>query len=65
MTREQALKVSRALDAIDSFEMLADHIEGVIDRYADDVPDIASFKWKLSQLLEQELELRKAVLEEL
>jgi hypothetical protein len=65
MTREQALKASRALDAIESFEMLADHIENVIDQYADDIPDIASFKWRLSQLLEQELELRKAVLEEL
>ena len=41
MTREQALKASRALDAIESFEMLADHIENVIDQYADDIPDFS------------------------
>ena len=65
MTREKAVKVSRALDAIDAFEALADHIENVIDMYADDVPEIGSFKWELNQLLERELERRKAVLEEL
>ena len=64
MTREKALKVSRALDAIDMFEALADKLEQVIDEFGD-VPDIGSFKWKLEDLIGKELELRNAVLEEL
>lgn len=64
MTREKAVAVSQALDAIDSFEVLADQIMHVIQMNGD-IPDIDAFECELGQFLEAELQRRREVLEKL
>ena len=64
MTRERAVAVAQALDAIDSFEVLADQIMHVIQMNGD-IPGIDAFEYELGQFLEAELQRRREVLEKL
>jgi hypothetical protein len=64
MTREQALKASKALDDIDGFEALMSMIERDINEAAD-MCDINEFSQILLDLMDTELERRKKVLESL
>lgn len=65
MTREKAMKVSRALDAIDMFELFMDRIEQVLAEEGADTPDMGHVAFEMRKVMEMELERRKAVLEEL
>ena len=65
MTREKALKASRALDAIDGFEAFMDEIDKAVlvaEAFAELSPD---FKLELDNLLQAELLRLKNVLEEM
>lgn len=64
MTREQAFKISKALDDVDSFEVVMDIIESAIIQ-AEDVADIQDFKAELRLMMLKEYERRKKVLEEM
>ena len=64
MTREKAVAVAQALDAVDLFEVLADQIMHVIQMNGD-VPGIDAFEYELGQFLEAELQRRREVLEKL
>ena len=65
MTREKALKVSRALDAIEMFEAFADELEHFLDINGADVPNFDNFRYSLGLLVQDELFRRKTALEEL
>lgn len=65
MTREKALEVSRALDAIDMFEAFADELEHFLDTNGADVPNLDNFKYLIGLTIQAELSNRKRVLEEL
>lgn len=65
MTREKALKASKALDAIDGFEAFMDEINKAIlvaEDFAELSPD---FRLELDNLLRAELMRLKNVLEEM
>ena len=65
MTREKALKASRALDAIDGFEAFMDEITKAVllaEDFAELSPDL---KLELDNLLQAELLRLKNVLEEM
>ena len=64
MTREQAFKISKALDDVDSFEVVMDIMESAIIQ-AEDVADIQDFKAELRLMMLKEYERRKKVLEEM
>lgn len=64
MTREQAFKISKALDDVDSFEVIMDIMESAIIQ-AEDVTDIQDFKAELRLMMLKEYERRKKVLEEM
>ncbi len=64
MTREQAFKISKALDDVDSFEVVMDIMESAIIQ-AEDVTDIQDFKAELRLMMLKEYERRKKVLEEM
>lgn len=65
MTREKALEVSRALDAIDMFEAFADELEYFLDTNGADVPNFDNFRYSLDLLVQDELFRRKTALEDL
>lgn len=64
MTRERAVAVAQALDAVDSFEVLADQLMHVIQMNGD-IPGIDAFEYELGQFLEAELQRRREILEKL
>ena len=65
MTREKALEVSKALDAIDMFEVFIDELEHFLDSSGTDVPNFDNFRYSLDLLIQDELFRRKTALEDL
>lgn len=65
MTREKAIEISRALDAVDSFECVMDIMESAIIKSEESGIDIKDFKIALRQLMVDEYNRRKKVLEEI
>ena len=65
MTREKALEVSIALDAIDGFEAFIDEIDKIVAKTEDSTILSSKFKIRLENLLQTELLRLKNVLEEL
>lgn len=65
MTREQALKIAKAVDDIEAFEGFADIIEGTINRGIEiyGISEDDDFIIKLRKLIDNELDFRKKVLE--
>lgn len=63
MTREYAAKVTKALNDIEDFEILFDEIEGAIQHTEGDFDDF--YQNQLIPLLQDELNRRKKVLEEM
>ena len=63
MTREQAAKITKALNDIEDFEMLFDEIETVTLRTEGDFDDF--YQNQLIPLLQGELNRRKRILEEM
>lgn len=64
MTREKAFEISKALDAIDSFEVVMDVMESALIQ-AEEYAEIKDFKVALRHLMVDEYERRKKVLEEI
>ena len=64
MTREKALEASRALDDIDGFSHFMDKVEQAFNE-ASDICDMRDFYCTLMETLENELNRRKKVLEDL
>ena len=65
MTREKALEVSIALDAIDGFEAFIDEIDKIVAKMEDSTILSSKFKIRLENLLQTELLRLKNILEEL
>lgn len=65
MTREKAIEISRALDAVDSFEVVMDIMESGIIKAEEVGIDIKDFKIALRKLMVEEYERRKKVLEDI
>ena len=65
MTREKALEVSRAVDAIDGFEAFMEEIDKIIIDTEDFTPLSPDFKLELESLLQAEFLRLKTVLEEM
>ena len=65
MTREKALEVSRAVDAVDGFEAFMEEIDKIIIDTEDFTPLSPDFKLKLENLLQTEFLRLKTVLEEM
>lgn len=65
MTREKAIKISRALESIEMFEFFMDRIEQVLAEEGADTPDLAHVAFEIRKVMEMELERRNAELEEL
>ena len=65
MTREQANKIAKAVDDIDSFECYADMIEGTINKGIEicGICEDDDFIIRLRKLIDNELDFRKKVLE--
>lgn len=61
MTREKAVKVSRALDNVEGFEIFIDEVLTAADN-ARDTCDVEHFIPKLRRFLEEELKVRNEVL---
>ena len=61
MTREQAVKVSRALENVEGFEIFIDEVLTAAED-ARDTCDVERFIPKLKIFLEEELKVRKEVL---
>ena len=61
MTREKAVKVSRALDNVEGFEIFIDEVLTAADN-ARDTCDVERFIPKLRMFLEEELKVRNEVL---
>lgn len=61
MTREQAVKVSRALDNVEGFEIFIDEVLTAADN-ARDTCDVEHFIPKLRIFLEEELKIRNEAL---
>lgn len=61
MTREQAVKVSRALDNVEGFELFIDEVLTAADN-ARDTCDVEHFIPKLRIFLEEELKIRNEAL---
>lgn len=65
MTREKAVAVAQALDAIEMFECLSEGLEATIDQFRADMPDIALFESELMVIIAKEKARRNTVLENL
>jgi hypothetical protein len=65
MTREKVLEVSKALDAIDSFEALMAEIDRAVLEAEDFAELSLDFKLELNNLLQAELLRLKNILEEM
>ena len=65
MTREKALAASRALDAVDGFQLLMDEIHKAVTDSEEYSLLSTDFKIGLTNLLENELARLNKVLEEL
>ena len=66
MTREFALRVSKALDDLESFEVFADMVGQVVLRAETELGiDLGDFNDKLQELLTEEIERRAHVLEDM
>ena len=65
MTRERAFEVSKALEAIEMFEVFVDELEHFLDTHGADVPNFDNFKYLVGLTAQAELSNRKQVLEEL
>ena len=66
MTREFALRVSKALDNLESFEVFADMVGQVVLRAETELGiDLGDFNDKLQELLTEEIERRAHVLEDM
>ena len=65
MTREKALDVSKALDAIDNFEAFMEEVDKVVVNAEDFAPLSPDFKLELENLMQAELMRLKVVLEEM
>lgn len=64
MTREFALKVSMALDDLESFEVFMDMIDQVVLRAETELDiDLGDFNDKLQALMTEELNRRNFILE--
>lgn len=64
MTREFALKVSMALDDLESFEVFMDMIDQVVLRAEDELGiDLGDFNDKLQALMDEERSRRSFILE--
>ena len=65
MTREQANKIAKAVDDIDSFECFADMIEDTINQGIEicGISEDDDFIIRLRKLIDNELDFRKKVLE--
>lgn len=61
MTREQAVKVGRALENVEGFENFMDEVLTAADN-ARDTCDVEHFIPKLRLFLEEELKVRKDIL---
>ena len=61
MTREKAVKVSRALDNVEGFEIFIDEVLTAADN-AKDTCDVEHFIPKLRIFLEEELKVRNEAL---
>ena len=61
MTREQAVKVSRALENVDGFENFMDEVLTAADN-ARDTCDVFDFIPKLERFLKDELRIREEIL---
>ena len=64
MTKEKALEASRALDSIEGFTHFIDKVEQAFNE-ASELCDMRDFYITLMETLEQELQRRKDVLENL
>lgn len=64
MEREKAVKVAKALDSIDSFELFADEVEKIVQDW-DDCFVSSDFITRLYALMDEEMAKRKKVLEDL
>lgn len=64
MEREKAVKVAKALDSIDSFELFVDEVEKIIQDW-DDYFVSSDFISRLYALMDAELNRRKEILEKL
>lgn len=63
MTRERAVKIAKALNDIEDFEMLFDEIEVAVQNTEGDFSDF--YENQLIPMLQAELARRKAMLEEM
>ena len=61
MTREEARKVSKALEDVEMFEFLMDEIDRVVGDYMDQC-DLIKFSNQMKNFLNEELERRKTIL---
>ena len=61
MTREQAVKVSRALENVEGFEKFMDEVLAAADN-ARDTCDVEHFIPKLEKFLKEELRIREEIL---
>lgn len=64
MTREQAVKVSRALENVEGFEIFIDEVLTAADN-AKDTCDVSDFIPKLRRLLNEELKQREEILDKI
>lgn len=64
MEREKAVKVAKALDSIDSFELFVDEVEKIVQDW-DDCFVSSDFISRLYALMDAELNRRKEILEKL
>lgn len=65
MTREKALDVSKALDAIDNFEAFMEEIDKAVVNAEDFALLSPDFKLELENLMQAELMRLKTILEEM
>ena len=65
MTREKALEVSKALEAIEMFEVFIDELEHFLDTNGADVPNFDNFRYLVGLTAQAELSNRRQALEEL
>lgn len=64
MTREQAVKVSRALENVEGFEIFIDEVLTAADN-AKDTCDVFEFIPRLEKFLKNELKIREEILDKI
>lgn len=64
MERQKAVQIARALESLDSFEAFADDVLTLVAEW-DDAIASATFVSHLTQLLDDEHQRRKKILEEM